>query len=167
MTEATCPEHLFDYPAGGFEFSNAVAAIITDPTGRYLMQLRDDKVGVFYPGHWGLFGGAIDDGESDEEAFLRELKEELDYVPRSYCPFNRVSFDAGGLHADSQKTRYYRQFFTVEITLENISEMTLGEGRRMKLFDLPSLLPSHSVAPYDAYALWLHYSDAVGGVAPV
>ena len=38
---------------------DAVAAIITVEDGRYLMQLRDDIPGIFYPGHWGCFGGAV------------------------------------------------------------------------------------------------------------
>ena len=41
----------------------AVALIVLDDL-RYLMQLRDQKPGIFYPGHWGLFGGGIDPGES-------------------------------------------------------------------------------------------------------
>ena len=34
---------------------DAVAAIIVDEDGRYLMQLRDDIPRIFYPGHWGCF----------------------------------------------------------------------------------------------------------------
>jgi hypothetical protein len=43
---------------------NAVAAIITDERGRYLMQLRDDIPGIFYPGYWGCFGGAVSAGKN-------------------------------------------------------------------------------------------------------
>ncbi len=43
--------------------SDAVAAIITVEDGRYLMQRRDDIPGIFYPGHWGCFGGAVAAGE--------------------------------------------------------------------------------------------------------
>src|SRR5262252_4231561 len=42
---------------------DAVAAIITVEDGRYLMQLRDDIPRIFYPGHWGCFGGAVSAGE--------------------------------------------------------------------------------------------------------
>ena len=48
---------------------SAVAAIIVVDRERYLMQLRDDAPHIWYPGHWGLFGGAIDAGE-DEIAAL-------------------------------------------------------------------------------------------------
>ena len=35
---------------------DAVAGILVLEDGRYLMQLRDDIPGIFYPDHWGLFG---------------------------------------------------------------------------------------------------------------
>ena len=39
----------------------------------YLMQLRDDNPSIVFPGHWGLFGGTIEIGESTCEAASREL----------------------------------------------------------------------------------------------
>ena len=33
--------------------------------------------GIFYPGHWGLFGGAMEPGEAADAALRRELQEEL------------------------------------------------------------------------------------------
>ena len=32
---------------------------------------------IFFPDHWGLFGGATEPGESDEQGLRRELMEEL------------------------------------------------------------------------------------------
>ena len=58
--------------------SSAVAAIVVVDQDRYLMQLRDDIPGIWYPGHWGLFGGAIDTGEDEIAALRRELREELE-----------------------------------------------------------------------------------------
>ena len=52
---------------------DAVAAIITVENGRYLMQLRDDIPRIFYPGHWGCFGGAVRPGESRLEACSASL----------------------------------------------------------------------------------------------
>lgn len=42
---------------------NAVAAILMDDRGRYLLQLRDEAPQIWYPGHWGLFGGSVEPGE--------------------------------------------------------------------------------------------------------
>jgi 8-oxo-dGTP pyrophosphatase MutT (NUDIX family) len=60
-----------DYFLGGegpLKPARAAAAIIVFEDGRYLLQLRDQKPGIFFPGHWGLFGGATDPGETPEQA---------------------------------------------------------------------------------------------------
>ena len=41
----------------------AVAAMVVLEDGRYLMQLRDNKPDIYYPGHWDFFGGAVEPGE--------------------------------------------------------------------------------------------------------
>lgn len=46
-----------------------------------LLQLRDFKPGIDFPGHWGLFGGSIEDGEEPLKAARRELAEEIGYRP--------------------------------------------------------------------------------------
>lgn len=45
--------------------------------GRFLLQKRD-KAAARLPGYWGFFGGAVEKGESPEQAAIREAKEELD-----------------------------------------------------------------------------------------
>lgn len=45
--------------------------------GRVLMQLRDQKPGIAFPGHWGFFSGALEPGETPLMAARRELGEEL------------------------------------------------------------------------------------------
>jgi len=59
--------------AGG----RAVAAIIAVSEPGYLLQLRDERHGIWYPGYWGLFGGTAESGETAEMAIRRELAEEL------------------------------------------------------------------------------------------
>lgn len=44
-----------------------------------LLQLRDDKPGIAYPGSWDLPGGKIEEGEEPEVAAVREFCEETDY----------------------------------------------------------------------------------------
>ena len=51
---------------------NAVAALIKVDNESYLCQQRDNKSGLFYPNHWGLFGGAV---ESNENALNETFKE--------------------------------------------------------------------------------------------
>ena len=54
--------------------SNAVVGLILLDGGRYLMQQRSQLPGIFYPGHWGLFGGGVEPGETAEAALERELR---------------------------------------------------------------------------------------------
>ncbi len=57
--------------------SVAVALALLEREGRWLLQLRDDLPGIVAPGHWGLFGGHLDPGETPEQALRRELREEI------------------------------------------------------------------------------------------
>jgi 8-oxo-dGTP pyrophosphatase MutT (NUDIX family) len=56
----------------------------------FLMQLRDDVAGIAYPGHWGLFGGHLEVGETPEAGLKRELLEEIGYEPPECYAFQRV-----------------------------------------------------------------------------
>lgn len=62
--------------------SKEVVVIIPYVNGKVLMQLRDMKEDINFPGCWGFFGGSIDEGETPEEAFVRELQEEIGYTPK-------------------------------------------------------------------------------------
>jgi len=52
--------------------------LLIDGRGWILLQLRDS--GGAYPYHWATVGGAVEPGETDEEAARRELAEETGYV---------------------------------------------------------------------------------------
>jgi 8-oxo-dGTP pyrophosphatase MutT (NUDIX family) len=52
----------------------AMLLIVTD--GGLLLHHRDDKPGVANPGCWAGFGGAVEDGETVEQALRREVLEE-------------------------------------------------------------------------------------------
>ena len=53
------------------------AAVLVDARGRLLLQERDELAPV-NPDQWSLVGGAIEPGETDLEAAVRELAEETE-----------------------------------------------------------------------------------------
>jgi 8-oxo-dGTP pyrophosphatase MutT (NUDIX family) len=131
---------------------NAVAAIITDESGRYLMQLRDDKPGIFYPGHWGCFGGAVDSSEEPAKALIRELDEELEMRLSQIKEFASLEFDLTWMG----QRKFYRAYFQIDITSEMASQLVLHEGMDMRFFEGREIFDLPNVTPYDSFALWLH-----------
>jgi len=55
---------------------DVVKAILLERSN-FVLQLRDDKPSISFPGMWSLFGGAIEKNEDSREAMLREIEEEL------------------------------------------------------------------------------------------
>jgi 8-oxo-dGTP pyrophosphatase MutT (NUDIX family) len=139
---------------------DAVAAIITVEDGRYLMQLRDDIPHIFYPGHWGCFGGAVGPGESGLTALQRELAEELEMPACAAAEFVNLNFDLSKL---GQK-QCYRTYYTIEVTESEASAFVLHEGAEMRLF-APNDLFDARLTPYDSFALWLHFARGRFAVA--
>ncbi len=130
---------------------DAVAAILV-AEGRYLLQLRDDDPDIYYPAHWGLFGGGIDPGETAERALYRELREELGFEPREFRRFTNFDFD----FAFSGHGVIYRTYYEIPIRFADLPGMPLGEGSDLRFFTTEDLAGDMKVVPYDAFALWLH-----------
>jgi len=55
---------------------DVAVAIITNVKNEVLLQKKDQGY-IWFPGKWCLFGGRIEENESQEQTLLRELKEEL------------------------------------------------------------------------------------------
>ena len=55
------------------------AAILIDPLGQLLFQLRDNVRGIVHPGKIALFGGRREPLESPLECIVREVAEEIGY----------------------------------------------------------------------------------------
>jgi 8-oxo-dGTP pyrophosphatase MutT (NUDIX family) len=151
---------MIDYFLGGegkLTPGDASVALIVLEDGRYLLQHRDQIPGIFYPGHWGLFGGAVEPGESPGAALRRELSEELGLTNFEAREVTDLTIGFGRLG------RIVRFFFEVRLSSSAAAELTLNEGREMRSFHAKDILTMPRVAPYDSMAIWLH---AAGWLAP-
>ena len=135
----------------------AVAAILIAPDGRFLLQLRDDKPGIFYPDHWGCFGGALEpEDETPSGGLRREIREELglDLPASSFYEFTEFTFDFSFAGRGVLK----RKFYISHLTAAQISVVRLGEGADVRLFDSLTALTEIRLIPYDSFALWLYHA---------
>ena len=107
----------------------AVALAMLEQEGRWLLQLRDDIDSIIYPGHWGLFGGHLDPGETASEAVHRELQEEIAWSPS--LPLEPWFSDDSG----NRVAHVFRGTLSVPV-----SELQLKEGQEMKLVPLSDLV---------------------------
>jgi 8-oxo-dGTP pyrophosphatase MutT (NUDIX family) len=142
-----------EYSAHRLSGSDAVAAILCLPDSRYVVQRRDRKPGIWFPGHWGFFGGAVDEGESPLAALHRELEEEIELRAHGAVLFTQFHFDMTALGL----RRYYRNYYVIHIDAEQLAELRLHEGEELGLFTGEDLLQRMRMAPYDAFALELYH----------
>ncbi len=120
-----------------------VAIAILHHQNKFLLQLRDDIPGIIYPGHWGLFGGHIESGETPDIAVKRELLEEIGYIPPTLFKFD--------CYTDTNRVRHvYHAPLTVEL-----NQLVLSEGWDMDLLTPEQIRQGE------------HYSEKAGQVQPL
>jgi len=103
------------------------SAIIHNKLGYILLQLRDEEP---EKGKWVLFGGSVEENETEEEAVRREIKEELCYDIKKLRFFRRYNF------GDVEQP-----IWIVEEPV-TLNDLTLKEGAGMRFFkpeEIPSL----------------------------
>lgn len=120
------------------------------------MQLRDSRPDIWYPGHWGLFGGAIEAAEDPVMGLRRELEEELELVPENPELFTSIDFDLTSIGL----RKYRRSFYVVSISQAQLAKLVLHEGAGMRVFEGAKILAEARVVPYDSFALYLHCERA-------
>jgi 8-oxo-dGTP diphosphatase len=119
VTKSYDPERgLMKYPC--------VALIIENPKHEVLLLLRDNKPEIAYPNHWSLVGGHVEEGETAEQAAIRELSEEVG-LDLKISLWKRYDYDfAPGVVID-------QHIFVGKVDIEKPG-MTLGEGQAMQFF---------------------------------
>lgn len=120
-----------------------VAIAILYRQDQFLLQLRDNIPGIVYPGHWGLFGGHIEPGETPDIAVEREIFEEIGYKLPTLAKF--------GCHADAT---VFRHVYHAPLTVE-LDQLVLNEGWDMKLLTPQQIRQGE------------HYSEKAGQVRPL
>ena len=133
---------------------DAVGAIIRVESDGYLMQLRDSKPDIWYPGHWGLFGGGVEADEDPMAALKRELREELELEIETAAFFAKIDFDIGSLPLP----HFYRSYYIVSISRAVELRLVVHEGAAKRLFPGDEILEEPNVTPYDAFALFLYHA---------
>lgn len=147
------PKHFSAGPGPTIYPADAVVALLVLPGWRYVMQRRDDRPDIIYPGHWACFGGAVKAGEGPLDTLRRELREELEFeLAGNVQEFANFEFDLGA----SGKGSFYRRYMEVHATPEQIARCVLHEGVGIRTFEAEELLHAPWVAPHDAFAIWLH-----------
>ena len=105
-----------------------IAAIILENNkGEFLLYLRDNKSGIPFPDHWDLIGGHVEEGETPEEALVREFKEELGLDLKEYSFYKKYECLTGDAYEN------IKYIYSGKINLP-VEEITLLEGVRPQYF---------------------------------
>ena len=108
------------------------SAMLVNPDGDILVNLRDDDPRIIFPNQWSLIGGHVEEGESPEEGLVREVEEEIGYRLAEYYPL--------ATFFDGQDVRH---LFLAPIDAP-IDDLVLGEGQAIRYMD-----PARALAELD------------------
>jgi len=123
----------------------SVGAIIYDSKGELLLQKRDLKESIYFPGLWGVFGGACEKNESPYETIVREITEELQVSIDPPKLFASVEINSVDMGSEPRKRNFYEIYFSEEMQ----RGMSLQEGTDFAFFN-PSQLPAVAeIVPFD------------------
>ena len=129
----------------------SVKAIIT-VNKKYLLQLRDNKKNIFFPGFWGLFGGRLDKNELQPKAIKREIKEETNLNVKVTRKILSVDFGMVGL-------RRKRNIIYFDCKILNEKKIILGEGQKYNFFSF-NQVKKLKIVPMDFVAINGHYHNS-------
>ncbi|MCY3774066.1 MAG: NUDIX domain-containing protein [Gemmatimonadetes bacterium] len=112
--------------------STISSAMLVNPVGDILVNLRDDDPRIIFPNQWSLIGGHVEEGESPDDGLVREVEEEIGYPVTEYRPL-ATFFDGPDV----------RHLYLVPIEVP-IDDLVLGEGQAIRYID-----PARALAELD------------------
>ena len=115
---------------------------------KYLLQLRENKKNIYFPGFWGVFGGLLEKNEGFEKGLEREVKEETNLNVKA----SKMILSNNFRFLD-YKTRY-RMYFACKVLGKNT--ITLNEGRDFKFHSFKELRKLQ-IVPLDFAAIHYHH----------
>ena len=117
------------------------SALLYNPQGKVLLQHRDDKPNIAHPNVWSLFGGHKEAGEGLKGALVRELEEEIGFVPQT--------FDLWTI-ARQPGTVFYIYLVPIDKPLEVLE---LNEGQDFGFFEPLTALETLPLSPLGRFVL--------------
>jgi len=105
-----------------------IAAIIFEnDNGEFLLYKRDNKPGIPFPGYWDLIGGHVEEGETPEQALVREVKEEIDIDLKEFDFYKKFECLTGDAYEN------IKYIYTGKINIP-VEKIRLLEGDRPQYF---------------------------------
>jgi 8-oxo-dGTP diphosphatase len=95
-----------------------------DRRNRLIIYLRDDKPDIPFPNHWDLIGGHVEEGETPEQALVREVKEEIGIDLKNFESYRRYDCTAGDIYPNIKHLYWAR----LDVDAETLA---LCEGQRL------------------------------------
>ncbi len=133
---------------------HVAVAIPIHKNGKILLHHRDDFDWIPYTNTWGYFGGAVEEGETPEQAMIREIKEEIDFEVSSYQHFVSHKIPECMTHV-----------YLIYID-KDIEELTLSEGQGFGYFDFEDCFEQNLSAPsrlaFDILRHYKEFRDSIG-----
>ena len=112
----------------------SVGIFILNNKKELLLQLRDNKKGIDYPGHWGLISGEINAGESDLDAIKREIWEEINIIIPKIKFIGKLNIKKSDLTLKDTEISIFKGGTNMPI-----SEIIIKEGQKVEFFGLNEL----------------------------